>query len=81
MQEQQVLLTTESSFEPLFFYVYGNFVCVYICMCTMCMQYLLKPERECQILWNWSYKQLLATMSIMGIEPRSFGRAASAFNL
>ena len=33
------------------------------------------------ISWNWSYRQLWAGTWMLGIEPRSFRRAASALNL
>jgi len=32
------------------------------------------------ICWNWSYRQLWATMQVLGIEPGSSGRPASALN-
>lgn len=31
-----------------------------------------------QIPWKWSYRQSWTTIWVLGIEPRSFGRAASA---
>ena len=34
----------------------------------------------CQIPWNWNYRQLWAATWVLGIEPRSFGRAATALN-
>jgi hypothetical protein len=32
---------------------------------------------ECQIPWNWSYRQSQAAIWVLGIEPGSSGRAAS----
>lgn len=34
------------------------------------------PVWECRILWNWNYQQLWATIWMLGIKPRSFGKAA-----
>ena len=39
-----------------------------------------EARRGLCILWNWSYRQLLAAMWVLGIEPGSSGRAASAPN-
>jgi hypothetical protein len=30
-----------------------------------------EARRECWILWNWNYKQLLAAMWMLGTEPMS----------
>lgn len=40
-----------------------------------------KAKRECQLLWNWSYKQLGASMFVLGIQSGSSGRAAIALDL
>jgi hypothetical protein len=42
-----------------------------------------EPEdtrRQCQIVRNWSVRRLRATISVLGIEPRSSGTAASALH-
>ena len=36
--------------------------------------------KGCQILRNWSYRQLWKAMCVLGIELRAFGRAASALS-
>ena len=48
------------------FYVHWCFVCMYVWVCCF--------------LWNWSYRQLWATMWVLRIEPRSSGRVATALN-
>lgn len=35
---------------------------------------------RCQVPWNWSCRQFWAAIWVMGIEPGSSGRAASALN-
>jgi hypothetical protein len=37
-----------------------------------------RPEGV-RLFWNWSYRQLLASMRVIGNEPGSSRRAASAF--
>lgn len=55
------------------FYVYGHFAYTY--MYYMCIFRVQK--RVLEPLWEWSYKWLLATKRVLGIEPRYSGRAAS----
>ena len=43
----------------------------FLCVLVFCLW-------GCRISWNWSYRQLWAAMWLLGIEPRSFGREASA---
>lgn len=38
---------------------------------------LEEDKRGCQVRWNWIYGQMLATIWVLAIEPRSSGRAAS----
>lgn len=35
---------------------------MYVQMCTACEPGISEARRECQIAWNWSYKQLGAAM-------------------
>lgn len=37
----------------------------------------VEARRGCQILWNWSYRRLGATMYVIGIKPGSSGKVAS----
>ena len=34
----------------------------------------------CQVPWNWNYRELWTAVWVLGIEPRSSGRAVSALN-
>lgn len=69
-----ILLLYYTSF---LFYVYGCFAC-HACMCFTCM---LKEARSvCSLSWDWSYKQLQASIWVLGIECPSSGRATSALN-
>lgn len=36
--------------------------------------------RRCQISWNWSYRELLVIMQVLGIKPGSSERAVSVRN-
>ena len=56
-----------------------GFICVHllVCMCTVCMQVPMEVRREHQISWHWIYRQLGATMWVLGVEPGSPGRAIS----
>ena len=55
----------------------GCFVCMCVCVLCPCLV-PLKVRRGCQIPWNWSYRQLWAASWVLGSEPRSSARAASA---
>lgn len=61
------------------FNVYKYFVYFYICVSHAC-HILAEARRRCQIPWDCSYRQLLATIWVLGIEPRFSGRATSALN-
>lgn len=39
-----------------------------------------RARRRCQTSWDWNYRLLQATMFVLGLEPRSPGRIASALN-
>lgn len=39
-----------------------------------------EDRRRCPIPWNWSYKQSRVAIWVLGIDPRSYTRAANAFN-
>lgn len=39
-----------------------------------------EKQRRTWILWNWSYRQVLDTMWVLGTEPLSSVRATSAAN-
>lgn len=54
---------------------------VLACMCPICMAVPKEARRGPPILWKWNYRQLRAAMWVLGIEPRSFERAADALNL
>ena len=44
-------------------------------MCAVPME----TRRGCQVLWNWSYRRLSATMRVLGIEPRSSRKSSLCF--
>ena len=49
--------------------------------CTLCAHLLsVEAGRRYLIPWNWNYGQLLAAAWVLGIEPRSSAKAASALN-
>lgn len=59
--------------------MYGCFAYVCVCVPGMCVV-LTRVRKGCQTPpQNWSYK-LLCTMQVPGIEPRTYGKAASALN-
>jgi hypothetical protein len=63
-----------SVFKFLFYYGYGCFARKYVC--APCVSLVPREaRREHWIPWNWSYRQLWATMWVLGVEPGSFGRA------
>lgn len=73
--------------EPVFkkfslitlFYVYRHFIGMYMyvpCTCLVPME----TKGGHQMPWNWSYRWLWATSSVLGIKPESFGKPASPFN-
>jgi hypothetical protein len=41
---------------------------------------VLRDQMKLLDPWYWNYRQLLASIWVLGIEPGSFVRAASAFN-
>ena len=41
---------------------------------------ILAEAKRCQIPWDCSYRQLLANIWVLGIEPRFSGRATSALD-
>ena len=53
----------------------NNWFLFYVHWCFTCMH-----AWGCRILWTLIYRQLWASMWVLGIEPRSLGRAASALN-
>jgi hypothetical protein len=67
------LQPTSSLFIQLFLCVWIFCLHVYKCMCTC-----LVPTED---ILNWSYGRLWAVMWLLGTEPRSSARAASALNL
>jgi hypothetical protein len=58
----------DTLFNNLYFYL----MCTGICLCISVW--------ECQIPGNWSHRQLWAAMQVLGNEPGSCGRTASAHN-
>lgn len=62
------------TFDLTKFYVYCSFACMYV---------YAVPEEDIegdQISWNGSYRWLLVLMSVLGNEPGSFGKIATAYN-
>lgn len=49
--------------------VYGYFTCMNICAPQ-------RPEESIRTSWDWSYRQVWATMWVLTMEPRSSARAA-----
>lgn len=44
----------------------------------MCTNHPLRPSKVIRFPWNWRYRQLLATIRMLGLESGSSRRAASA---
>lgn len=67
-----------SDFLTYFSYVYQ---CVPACLCVR-HEYKVPTEavKGYQVSWNYSYRGLWDTMSMLGIKPWSSGRAANALN-
>lgn len=53
-----------------YFSVYGCFAWKYLCVPHACLV-PLEARRWCWILWNWSYRWLLTTILVLGLEPLS----------
>lgn len=47
------------------------------CISRLQMSSACQSQKRDQVPWNWSYKQLWATMLVLGTEPRISGRVAS----
>ena len=66
----------------IYFYVYECFVhmtgCVCLCVCVWTTR--MPGAWGRRIPWSWSYRQLWAAMWVLGTEPRSSARTASAIN-
>lgn len=77
MSKQQVFIY--HVFLSFLDYVYECFVCIYLC--TICVPDTHGCQKRCWISWTWSYKQLWADMWVLGNEPGSSARAASAQSL
>jgi hypothetical protein len=75
----KMFMTSSYSFFILdYFYVYGCSASMHICaphICSVC-----RVQRGHWIPWNWNYKGLWATPWVLGLKPRSSGRAVSALN-
>lgn len=55
--------------------------CLHVCLFTMCAWYLWREARKgCQILWNCSYRQLWASVWVLGAKSCSSARTASILN-
>jgi hypothetical protein len=63
----------------LVFILWARVLSLYVCLCTTCVLVPTEVRRECWILYNWIYRQLWATMWLLGIKPGSCGRAVSVF--
>lgn len=57
-------------------YEYEYFVCMYVCATHVCLVFA-QVRRKCQILWNWSYKQLLASVLVLGLKPGSSAKTST----
>jgi hypothetical protein len=59
-----------------------NFMCTSVllaCICTMWIQYpSIGARRGCHIPWAWFYRQLWATVWVLGTKCRFFEKTASA---
>jgi hypothetical protein len=56
------------------------FLPMYICLCTMCIQWSWRSEEGAGSPWNWSYRWLWAAMWVLGIKPRTSARVACVLN-
>ena len=62
------------------FHMYGCFSWVYVCALCACLM-PLEVRRGCQILWNWSNRQMWAPVWELGTDPASSARTvAQALN-
>lgn len=66
-------------FIILFYITYGN-IFTWICFVQCKGLVPVKVKGECQILWEWGYRQLWDAMWVLVIEPGFFERVASARN-
>lgn len=67
-------------FSLLFlFSVYKSLACI-ACLCTVHVPGACGAGRECWISRDWSDRWSRATLWVLGTEPGSFARAASASN-
>lgn len=62
-----------------YFYVYGCFARIYICVPPMCLV-PKEDRREHQTHWRWNYGQSWATIWLLGIEPASSEKVTSFLN-
>lgn len=62
----------------LLVYVCFAYVCI---MCNMCMLGTYKVRTGHQILRNWNYVQLGATVWVLGVKPAYSARTTHALNL
>lgn len=60
-----------------FFFFYCIWVfCFYIYLCAICVPSTHRGQKRHWIPWNWNSKCLWAALWVLGMKPRSSGRAA-----
>ena len=67
-----------ASFKVLYFRYMGALP-VWMSMNHM-PEMLTEARREARVSWNYNYRSFEATILLLGIEPRSSAKAATAFN-
>lgn len=56
-------------------------LCLHVHLCSTGMQYPWRSEEGTRVLYNWSYRQLLASVWVLGIKLKPVGKIAIALNL
>lgn len=75
------LLRTESaSLRFGLTYFYFSFYLMYESVLSACVSMHCVGILPCQNPWDWGFRQLWATMEMLGFKPRSSGREPSALN-
>lgn len=74
---QSELLPSKGSLLAFFFF---SFSCLHPCLSITSVPGAPGNQKRALGPWNWIYRQLGASMWVLGMEPRSSGRAANAFH-
>jgi hypothetical protein len=75
MVQRYAYIHTQGEYSFIYTHTFGLYFFLNVHWCFVCM--LVWGYQK---LWNWSYWRLWAAMWLLGVEPRSSGRTASALN-